>query len=216
MLAKRLLETFMVLALAFPAWAIDEGIDYRVLDRPQPTETGEKIEVLEIFWYGCPHCFYLEPTIEAWHESKPENAELRRMPAVLGPRWEPHARAFYAAELLGVIDKLHKPLFWAMHEQKRRIFTEDDLVAFAAEQGIDAEKFREAYNSFFVHMKVRRAVEMVNRFGIDGVPAVVVNGKYVTSPSQVGSREGMIKVLNELIEMESGPVVAAQPVAEGS
>jgi thiol:disulfide interchange protein DsbA len=139
------------------------------------------------------------------------------MPAVFGPKVEPHARAFYAAEMMGVEDKLHIPLFRALHEKKLRIYDEDALVAFAEEQGIDGAEFRKTYNSFFVNMKVRRAQDMGKRFGIDGVPAVVVNGKYRTSPSQTGGRDNMVKVVDHLIGLESGQVAneEAAPVASG-
>jgi thiol:disulfide interchange protein DsbA len=218
MLAKRLLLTFSAALLSVQAWAFDEGIDYTRLPIPQPTETGGKIEVLEVFMFSCPHCYHLEPLIQKWLATKPENVEFRRMPAVFGAKVEPHARAFYAAELLGVQDKLDEPLFEALHVKKRQIWDEDALVAFAAEQGIDADDFRNAYNSFFVNMKVRRAEEMGKRYGVDGVPAVIVNGKYRTSPSQTGSQEAMFQVIDELVRMESakGDAPAAKPADSGS
>jgi thiol:disulfide interchange protein DsbA len=204
MIARIVLTIACGLLIAGQAWAFDEGIDYTRLAQPQPTETGNKVEVLEFFWYGCPHCFHLEPLLQKWATNKPANAELRRMPAVLGPNWEPDARAFFAAELLGVQDKLHEPLFRAIHVDKRRIMDEDQLVAFAAEQGINADAFRKAYESFYVNMKVRRAAELERRYGIDGVPSIVVNGKYRTSASQTGSNEKLIEVINYLVKKESG------------
>jgi thiol:disulfide interchange protein DsbA len=213
MLTRNVLHTLFGALLATQAWAFDEGVEYVALDQPQPTETGDKIEVVEVFMYSCPHCYHLEPTIESWLKTKPDNVEFRHMPAVFGPRVEPHARAFYAAELLGVRDKFHEPLFKALHVQKRKIWDEDALVAFAEEQGIDGKEFRDAYNSFFVNMKVRRAVEMGQRFGVDGVPAVVINGKYRTSPSQTGSKETLVKVMDHLIGVESGKVVAEEAKA---
>jgi thiol:disulfide interchange protein DsbA len=218
MFAKRLLLTFSAALLSAHAWAFDEGIDYARLPVPQPTETGDKIEVLEVFMFSCPHCFHLEPRIAKWLKTMPENVEFRRMPAVFGAKVEPHARAFYAAELLGVQDKYDEPLFDALHVKKRQIWDEDALVAFAAEQGIDADEFRKAYNSFFVNMKVRRAEEMGKRYGVDGVPAVIVNGKYRTSPSQTGSQDAMFQVIDELIRMESARVdtPTAKPAGSGS
>lgn len=215
MLMKALLQTVLGVFVAAQALAFDEGIDYTRLAEPQATETADKIEVLEVFMYSCPHCYHLEPDIDAWLKTKPENVEFRRMPAIFGPKVEPHARAFYAAELMGVEEKFHMPLFAALHDKKREIWTEDALVAFAEEQGIDGAEFRAAYNSFYTNMKVRRATEMGRRYGIDGVPAVVVNGKYRTSPSQTGSRDGLVKVVNYLIDVESGEV-AADKVAPGS
>jgi len=191
------------------ALAVEEGIDYQVLARPQPTETRDKVEVIEVFSYTCPHCFHLESTIAKWLAAKPENAEFLRMPAVFGTRGSDYARAFYAAEQMEVMDKFHLPLFRALHEQRLPIGGEDALVQFAEEQGIDGAKFRELYNSFFINMRVRRAQEMTERYGIDGVPSVVVNGKYVTSPSQTGSRERMVEVIDHLIDLESGTGAAA-------
>jgi protein dithiol oxidoreductase (disulfide-forming) len=217
MIGKELLWLVLGALIATQAWAFDEGIDYTALSKPQPTETGDKVEVLEVFMYSCPHCFHLEPTIDKWLANKPRNVEFRRMPAVFGPKVEPHARAFYAAEMMGVGDKFHVPLFRALHEQKKQIFDEDALVAFAEEQGIDGAEFRKTYNSFFVNMKVRRAEEMVKRYGVDGVPAIIVNGKYRTSPSQTGSRKKMVEVVDHLVEVESGmaPAGEAAPATSG-
>jgi len=215
MFLRMLLSAVLGALIAVQAWAVDEGIDYTVLAKPQPTDTGEKIEVLEFFMYSCPHCYHLEPTIEAWLKTKPDNVELRRMPAIFGEKVEPHARAFYAAELVGVEEKFHEPLFRALHDLKRSIWDEDELVSFAEEQGIDGTEFREAYNSFFVNMKVRRAAEMGQRYGVDGVPDFVINGKYRSSPSQTGSRERLVEVINHLIAVESGKTAteAAKPAA---
>ncbi len=210
MFLKALSQMVLGMLIAGQALAFDEGIDFTQLAEPQATETGDKIEVLEVFMYSCPHCYHLEPDIAAWLKTKPENVEFRRMPAVFGPKVEPHARAFYAAELMGVEEKFHMPLFSALHDKKLQIWDEDALVAFAEEQGIDGAEFRAAYNSFYTNMKVRRATEMGRRYGIDGVPAVVVNGKYRTSPSQTGSREGLVKVIDYLIGVESGQVAADQ------
>ncbi len=192
---------FAFLLLAVPAWAVDEGIDYALLPVAQPTETGDKVEVLEVFWYGCPHCWYLEPTINSWVATMPEGAAFRRMPAT-GPRWDPHARAYYAAEAMGKLDAFHEPLFKAMQVDKRRIFSEDDLVKFAEEVGIDPKEFRSAYESFAVETKVAKAREMQARYGIDGVPAVIVNGKYRTSPGQTGGTDRFVEALNVLVAKE--------------
>ncbi len=195
--------------IAVRAWAIDEGIDYTELARPQPTESGEKIEVLEVFMYSCPHCFYLEPTLEEWLATKPENVEFKRMPVIFNARVEPHAKAYYAAEQIGKGEQFHLPLFRALHEDKQAIWDEDALVTFAEAQGIDGKAFRAAYNSFSVNMQVQQARESAKGFGIDSVPTVIVNGKYRTSPAQVGSRKKMVQVIDYLIGIEVG-----QPKAE--
>ena len=211
MIARALLRALCGVMIVSHAWAVDEGIDYTTLAKPQPTESADKIEVLEVFMYSCPHCYHLEPTIDEWLKTKPDNVAFRRMPAIFGPKVVPHARVFYAAELMGVQDQLHVPLFRALHVEKKKIWDEDALVAFAEAQGIDGAEFRKAYNSFFVNMKVRRAEEMGKRFGVDGVPTFIVNGKYRTSPSQTGSREKMVEVIDHLIEVEAGNVVATEP-----
>lgn len=192
---------------------IDEGIDYRIVEQPARLEDGDDIEVLELFWYGCPHCYHLEPNLKRWVADKPSDVAFRRLPAASSPRWVPHAKAYYAAEMLGELDKLHEPLFKALHDDRRKIFTDDQIIAFAAEQGIDEDAFRKAYNSFPVDMKVRKSAELVLRnYKIDGVPAIVVNGKYVTSATQTGSTEKMFEVIDQLVAEERRAKAAATAV----
>ncbi|MCF7991750.1 MAG: thiol:disulfide interchange protein DsbA/DsbL [Thiohalocapsa sp.] len=183
--------------------SFDAGIDYRVIEEPVRAEQGDDVEVLELFWYGCPHCYYLEPRIARWLESKPDNATFRRMPAASSPRWVPHAKAYFAAEALGVLEQFHEPMFKALHDERRKIFNDEQIIAFAAEQGIDEEAFRKAYNSFPVDMQVRKSADLVRRYNIDGVPAIVVNGKYLTSASQAGTTDRMFEVIDYLIAEES-------------
>jgi thiol:disulfide interchange protein DsbA len=114
----------------------------------------------------------------------------------------PHAKAFYAAEQLGVLDQLHEPLFKALHDEKRKVFNDEQIIAFAAEQGIDEAAFRNAYNSFPVDMQVRKAADLARRYNIDGVPAMVINGKYVTSATQTGTRDRMFAVIDYLVAKE--------------
>jgi thiol:disulfide interchange protein DsbA len=202
-------------ALAEP---IDEGIDYRLVEQPARAEEGDDVEVLELFWYGCPHCYHLEGPIKQWLATKPDGVTFRRMPAAASPRWVPHAKAYYAAEMLGQLDKLHEPLFKALHDDRRKIVTDDEIIAFAAEQGIDADAFRKAYNSFPVDMQVRKSGDLVRRYNIDGVPAIVINGKYVTSATQTGSNAKMFEVVNQLVAEEikakAANTAAAEPAEE--
>ncbi|MGB5834874.1 MAG: thiol:disulfide interchange protein DsbA/DsbL [Thiohalocapsa sp.] len=185
------------------AESIDEGIDYRLIAEPARAQDGDDVEVLELFWYGCPHCYQLEPHIDRWLADKPAGVTFRRMPAAASPRWVPHAKAYYAAEMLGQLDKLHEPLFKALHTERRKIYTEDRIIAFAAEQGIDEDAFREAYNSFPVDMQVRKSGELVRQYSIDGVPAIVINGKYLTSATQTGSNAKMFEVIDQLVAEET-------------
>lgn len=184
----------------------DEGIEYRAIPEPQRAEPGDDVEVLELFWYGCPHCYHLEPSIERWLETKPDGVTFRRLPAAASSRWIPHAKAFFAAEQLGVVDQLHEPLFKAMHEQQRKLFDDEQLIAFAAEQGIDEAAFRNAYQSFPVDMKVRQSAELVRRYQLSGVPAIVVNGAYMTGVTEAGGRDRLFDVVDFLVAKEQSAV----------
>lgn len=179
-----------------------EGENYEVVSPGVPTADPGKIEVVELFWYGCPHCYHFEPLIEAWLEHKPEGVEFRRIPAVFAQNWVPHARAFYAAEALGALDRLHRPLFKAMHEENRQIMDEDSLIKFAAGQGIAEQEFRDAYNGFSVDGKVRQAMLSTRDYGITGVPSVIVNGKYRSTASLAGSQDNLLKLINFLVDKE--------------
>jgi thiol:disulfide interchange protein DsbA len=201
----------LLFAVGLPAQEFDEGIDYSVVTEPTRAEAGDDVEVLELFWYGCPHCYQLEPHIDRWLENKPEGVTFRRLPAAASPRWVPHAKAYFAAEQLGVLDKLHVPLFKALHDDRRKVFTDEQIIAFAAEQGIDKEAFAAAYNSFPVDMQVRKAAELVRRYNIDGVPSIVVNGKYVTSATQTGSNARLFQVIDYLVAREGVDDGETQP-----
>lgn len=165
-----------------PPAPFQEGKDYVRLPVAVLPATPDKPEVVELFWYGCPHCYDLEPTVRRWLKYKPENVVFTRIAVAFGANWEPGARAYYAAEALGVLDKVHQPLFEAMH-QKRSLTTEDELAAFFAEQGVDPAAFRKAYKSFQTETQLRRGNQLAQRYGVRGVPAVIVNGQYdVRSP----------------------------------
>ncbi len=194
-----------VLALAAEsAPKFDEGIEYQRIVPAQPTDVAPgKVEVIEMFWYGCPHCYHLEPSLNKWIKQLPSNVVFERMPAVLSERWAPAAKAYYAAQVLGVLDRVHEPLFEAIHEKKRPLDTEDALVKFFGEYGVSEADARKAMDSFLVDTRVRRARLMTQRYGIDGVPAMVVDGKYRTNVTLAGDRESMFKVLDFLIEKET-------------
>jgi len=205
---RRFLAVVLMLVgagLAMPALSgIDEGVQYQKVIPPQPTSTADKVEVVELFWYGCPHCFQFEPELRKWLETKPANVELVRMPAVFNPRWRLHAQAFYAAEVLGAMDKMHDALFEALHVKKRRLNDEAQLQEFFVEHGVSAEDFKNAFNSFAVYSKVRRAEDLTRRYGISGVPAMVVNGKYRTDGPMANGHTGMLRVVDYLIDRETG------------
>ncbi len=201
------LTLIMMLVFLSPASArnYDEGIEYQRLKEPVPTQVGPgKVEVVELFWYGCPHCFRLEPDLSKWLKSKPKNVEFIRIPAVFNKTWELHAKAYYTANFLGIMDKFHKPFFDAIHLKKQPMNTVAEVKKFFLQQGVSEKDFTNVFNSFGVDAKVRRAKELSREYGISGVPALVVNGKYLTDGPMAGGRRGMINVLNYLIKKESG------------
>ena len=181
-----------------------EGVHYIKLDNPQPPiiKSG-KVEILEFFWYGCPHCFRLEPFIERLEKRMPAGAEFVRVPAVFRPGWEPHARAFYSAKLLGVLDKTHKPLFNAIHLEKRNLGDQESLMKFYADFDVEKTEFIKTYASFAVQTRVRQAKRLVSRYGIDGVPAIAVAGKYMVTAKTAGSNANMLKVIRYLVAKEA-------------
>ena len=198
MLKKIVFWSLLCLTMAAHA----EG-GYEPVTPPQPVQNPDKIEVIEFFWYGCPHCYHFEPELAAWLKSKPANVEFIRQPAVFSDLWAKHAKAFYTAEVLGVEDKLHADFFDAIQNKKQKLVTEDELAKFFVEHGVKEAEFHSAYNSFGVDAKMRQAEGMGKRYGITGVPSLIINGKYrVTGPS-AKSQENMLPVANELIKQES-------------
>ena len=196
------------LAGAFPSMAsaaplFSENIHYENVIPAQPTTTGKKVEVVEMFWYGCPHCNSLEPYVNRWLKKKPANAEFVRIPAIFQPGWEPLARAYYTAEILGVLEKTHSAMFETIHEKKQRINSDEDIKKFFLQHGDSEKDFSRVFRSFAVEAKIRRAKDMTNRYGIRGVPALIVNGKYRTGAQQAGGNAKVFKVVNFLVEKES-------------
>ena len=186
-----------------------EGEQYKALAQPQATASADKIEVVELFWYGCPHCYRLEPVIGNWLKNKPDDVEFVRMPAIVGPPWELLAKAYYTAEFLGVLDTMHYALFDAIHKDKKKVVNEAAVQAIFETQGVSAEEFRNTFNSFAVAVKVNNARMMTKRYAISGVPTIIINGKYNTSGSLAGSNENILKVVDYLVEQERQAATAA-------
>lgn len=204
---NRLIIILSAFLLFFITNAFADSVDdyYQQIRPAQPTQAPEgKIEVAEVFWYGCPHCYAFEPILESWLKTKPDDVVFRRIPGVLNKNWVPHAKAYFTAEKLGILEKIHKPLFDAIHKERRRIFTEDQLRDFFEEQGVDPDEFNKIYNSDEVETKTKQAFFLARGYRLTGVPSVVVNGKYLTSGSLAGSYENLLKVVNYLIEKERG------------
>ena len=180
----------------------NEGVEYqRVTD--QPTESADKIEVLEFFWYGCPHCFTFEPILKKWLETKPANVEFIRVPAVFRPEWKVHARSYYALQAMGLGEKYHLAIFNAMHKDKKTLYSETDMIDFLVSKGVNKEEFKAAYNAFSVDGQVRKAIKKVQGYAIQGVPAMAVNGKYLISGKSAGSYENMLKIVDDLVKQEA-------------
>ncbi len=195
----------LIVALPLSALAEDafsEGVAYARIVPAQPTAEPDKIEVVELFWYGCPHCHRFQPYLERWLKNKPDDVVYIRMPAILSDSWALLARAYYAAEALGKLEEIHQPLFKAIHEQKRRFSTERDVAAFFAEHGVSNEDFRKVFHSFSVESKVRRARQMTRRYHIQGTPSVVINGKYRSNPGMSRGFDNLIRVIDFLVEKE--------------
>jgi len=201
---------FLLPTLPAMASGYDEGIEYLKISPPVPTENPNRVEVVEVFWYGCPHCYHFEPKLLDWLKHKPANVDFIRMPAIFPdrPLWELHARAYYTAELLGVLDKTHEALFDAIHKHNQRLFDIDSLADFYAKYGVDKKLFKETMYSFGVQMKVDRAKDLSRRYNIDGVPTLVINGKYRTFASLTNGEAGMLKVTDFLIDKESKAMAA--------
>ena len=179
---------------------LTEGKDYTILASPQPTDGSGKIEVLEFFWYGCPHCDNLHPHIKAWLKNKPEDVSFRYVPTIFRPSWVPGAKIFYAIEAIKATDILHDKVFDAIHRDKIDLNKEPILFGWVEKQGIDREKFEKTYRSFSVQNQVARSTQMSRQYQLTGTPSVVVGGKYLTSGSMGGSPQNTIKILEKLVE----------------
>ncbi len=199
---RRVLTAAIVAFLLSPALALAQGkFAYTELKPAQPTEAAGKIEVLEFFWYGCPHCYNLEPLIEGWLKKLPADAQFRRVPAVFNERWGHDAAIFYTFEALGVLDKVHRPFFDAIHRDALRTDNPQALNQWLEKQGIDVKRFNETLKSFGVQSKLRRATQLTIAYRIDGTPAMAVQGRYTVSAEQGRSREGMMETVDYLVDM---------------
>ena len=196
-----MLKKFVLFFLfSFASISQAESSGYETLSSAQPTQNTDKIEIIEFFWYGCPHCYSLEPLMDKWLKTLPANVEFIRQPAIFSDVWGKHAKAYYVAEALDVVDKVHGD---AIQNKKQKLTSEDDLAKFFVAHGVDKAKFHETFNSFLVDAKVRQAKAMGPRYGITGVPAIIINGKYKTTGPIAGSHEKMIEAMDLLIKQES-------------
>ena len=206
---KSVLSLLLLLAAsAVPSLAAEPpkpggGEAYDLVNPPHATNDPSKVEVLEFFWYGCPHCYHFEPSVKAWLKTKPANVVFIRQPAVFNPHWAAHAKAFFTAESLGVLDKVHDDFYDAIQNKKETLESEADLAKFFAAHGVKEDDFHKAYKSFAVDAKMRQAETLAPSYGIDGTPSLIVNGKYRIAAGKAKSFEKMIETLNLLVKQES-------------
>ncbi|HEV2976942.1 MAG TPA: thiol:disulfide interchange protein DsbA/DsbL [Casimicrobiaceae bacterium] len=201
---KRLTVQFLGLLAWFAvtaAWPADlvEGKDYQRLKNPQPVESGKKIEVIEFFSYGCPHCNDLEPILDAWLRTLPPDVQFRRVPVVFQQRWEPLARIYYTLDALGEEARLSPAVFKAIHVENLSLYDDKVFFDWAARQGLDRAKVAETYNSFGVTSKFNRAKALAQAYNIESVPTVIVDGKFATSSEKVGTHANLPPAIDALI-----------------
>ncbi|MFF7707219.1 DsbA family protein [Pseudomonas sp. NPDC007930] len=181
---------------------IEAGKQYTVLDSPVPVSEPGKIEVVELFWYGCPHCYAFEPTINPWIEKLPADVNFHRIPAMFGGIWDVHGQMFVTLDTMGVEHKVHTAVFDAIHKEHKMFKTPEEMADFVATQGVDKTKFLETYNSFAVKGKVAQYKALAQQYGVTGVPTMIVNGKYRFDLGSAGGPEETLKVADTLIEKE--------------
>lgn len=204
----KIMTALALLGITAGAQAADwqEGKHYKLVTPAQPTSVApDEVEVLEFFFYGCPHCYALEPHIETWLEQKPEKIKFKRVPATLNPAWQLMARAYYTAEALNVLDVIHPALFNEYHTQKNfRIASSKELIQelFKEKAGVNEEDFRKAFESFAVASKVKRADVMAKRYLLTGVPAIIINGKYSADATMAGGYSQLVQLTDSLAKKE--------------
>lgn len=193
-------------ALVLPGTALaqgkppQDGVDYLTLDKAATLEApAGRIEVVEFFWYSCPHCFRFEPQLEAWLKKLPKDVFFRRAPVSFRPDFEPQQKLYYTLEAMGKVEAMQKKVFDAIHVEKQPLTTADQIIAWAGVQGLDKAKFAETYNSFPVATKVRKATQLQDQYKVQGVPALGVAGKYYTDGTQAGTMERALVVTDFLV-----------------
>ncbi len=179
------------------------GVSYLRLTPTQPTSSSpDQVEVAEVFWYGCPHCFHFDPYVRKWLETKPDYVHFVRIPAVWNPLVRMHARMFYTAQELGKGDEMHEAFFNEIHVNGNMLDSEEKIAAFFGKYGVSEADFKNAWDSFAVNAKLQRANELARRYNIASVPSIVINGKYTTDGQMAGSYEQLIELVNQLAAAE--------------
>lgn len=190
--------------ISLPAFSAEysDGNGYTTIKTPVRTSDPSKIEVTEIFWYGCPHCNALEPYVNAWKKDLADDVDFKYLPAVFGRNWLAHAKAFYVADLLGIEGKMRADIFNAIHVERRGLNSEDALANFFENYGVSEDEFRKQFNSFAVNSRLKQADAKIRAYGARGVPGIIVNGKYLVSAQTANGNQNIFNVVNFLIEKE--------------
>ncbi len=206
MLKKLCLSVLLVFAPvllnAADAEPYQSGVHYIELPYPVVTGDASKVEVVEAFGYLCPHCASFEPMLHHWSQQQTDQVSFVRLPVVFSRSWEPLARAYYSVDLMNVTDKTHQATFDALHKERRRFKSAEDLAAFYADLGVDQGQFKKMYDSFAVNMRMNQGASKLKGYGIQSVPTLIVNGKYRVTAETAGDHAGMLKVVEFLIQKE--------------
>jgi thiol:disulfide interchange protein DsbA len=193
--SKRALLSAAILGLAFSFSNLAAAQSPKI---EEGFESQGKVEVIEFFWYGCPHCYDFEPELNAWLKRQPKDVTFRKVPVAFRDDFMPHSQLFYALEAMGKGEAMNDKVMYAMHKENKRLMTENEIADWVASQGIDRNTFLATYRSFAVVSKARAARQMTDAYRIDGVPTIVMQGRYVTSPSIAGTKAKAIAVMDYL------------------
>ena len=201
--ASAVAASALTLPVANPAMAqarqFKEGKDFKRLDKPvAPDAPAGKVDVIEFFWYSCPHCNAFGPTLNAWVKAAPKDLSVRRVPVAFNASFVPQQKLYYTLEGMGKLDALHAKVFRAIHVEKAKLAKDDEILAWVTQQGVDVAKFKEVYGSFSVANQVRRASQLQDAYGVEGVPSMGVAGKYYTDGTMAGSMQTVLQVVEYL------------------
>ena len=201
--ASAVAASALTLPVANPAMAqarqFKEGKDFKRLDKPvAPDAPAGKVDVIEFFWYSCPHCNAFEPTLDAWVKAAPKDLSIRRVPVAFNASFVPQQKLYYTLESMGKLEALHAKVFRAIHVEKAKLAKDDEILAWVTQQGVDVAKFKEVYGSFSVANQVRRASQLQDSYGVEGVPSMGVAGKYYTDGTMAGSMQTVLQVVEYL------------------
>ena len=207
--------TLSLLGVSAQADSIEAGRQYVELKQQVPVSQPDKIEVVELFWYGCPHCYQFEPTLNPWVEKLPADVNFVRVPALFGGIWDVHGQLFITLESMGVEQQVHDAVFRAIHQEKRKLADPQEMAEFLAGQGVDKDKFLSTFSSFAVKGQMAKAKKLAMSYQITGVPVLVVNGKYRFDIASSGGPEQALQVADFLIDKEraAGGLVEKAPAA---